>query len=422
MKSYINAALNHAEKLTKTDVRYVARGSFWLGMTQVTSAIVGIAMTAGFANLISPETFGLYRYILSVYGILAMAGLPGAATGVTQAVSTGHEGALLQGFKLKIRWSLLGSAVSLAYASYNFITHQPTLGIVFCITAVIMPLYEAAGLYVAHLHGKKLFKEASIMAIIMQFAFAVAMLSALYWGKNIFVIIATYFAIYTISYGIFTFITLRRYTTNNSIDPDMKRYSRSMSFYNIVNGAISSIDGIVLFHLLGPAQVAIFALASAIPTRLQTVLKILGTLAFPKYAQRSMADISSNFPRKALLLLGGIIITAIIYGALAPTIFTILFPKYLPALHYSQVLAFFTISAITYPLSSAFLAHKLIRPGYIIAIVSIILKVVLLLTLVPLLGLWGAVIGILTTSVVAIGVAFYFLYHYRSRDQTKPTG
>src|SRR3989344_3111426 len=133
MKNYINAAINQAEKLTKTDVRYVARGSFWLGMTQVTSVIVGIAMTAGFANLISPETFGLYRYILSVYGILAMAGLPGVATGVLQAVSTGYEEALLQGFKLKLRWSLLGSLASLGYAGYNFLTHQPTLGIVFCI-------------------------------------------------------------------------------------------------------------------------------------------------------------------------------------------------------------------------------------------------------------------------------------------------
>lgn len=410
MNEQLKKIVTKAEQVTKTDVRYLTKSSFWLTLNQITSALFSIGLTTAFANLIPIATYGVYRYILSVYNLVAMFGLPGMDTAILQSVSKGFDNSFKRGFWLKFKWSHLGMLASFIFAAYNQIfTHNFTVAIAMVIVGLCLPLSEATGSYVSLLHGKKLFRTSSIMAIILQFTSTAGLITALLLTKEVLIIIAIYFVVNIITNGAFVLYSLRRHINNQQTDPHLLSYGKSLTIFNVISRIIASIDQIVLFNILGPVQVALFALASAVPNRIQSLLRIAGTVAFPKLAQRPLNTISKTLPRKCLLF-GLLIIGLIIfYIVLAPFVFTLLFPRYLPALQYSQFLVIYNLGAITYPISSALFAHKHVKENYAIATTNLIVKIIALIALVPLVGIWGAVVSTVLAAFSTIGLSFYFL-------------
>ena len=76
--------LRWSEKWTKTDMIYLARGGFWLTLGQVISSLSAFLLAIAFANLLPKETYGEYKYILSIASILAIPTLTGMAFLKTQ--------------------------------------------------------------------------------------------------------------------------------------------------------------------------------------------------------------------------------------------------------------------------------------------------------------------------------------------------
>jgi O-antigen/teichoic acid export membrane protein len=92
-------ALRWSQKYTKTDMVYLAKGGGWLSIGQVVEKLSALGLAIAFANLIPQETYGTYKYIISLGGIIAIFTLSGLRTAVTQAVARGYEGSLEFGFK-----------------------------------------------------------------------------------------------------------------------------------------------------------------------------------------------------------------------------------------------------------------------------------------------------------------------------------
>lgn len=424
MNMFFRAALQRTEKVTKTDVRYVARSGFWLGLGQVCSALIAIGLTVAFANLVSPETYGTYRYILSTYALLTIFALPGLDTALTQSVSRGLDGSLAQSFRLRLRWGTLGSAASLALAGYYYlIQHNVSLAACFALVALALPALEAGILYQPFLNGRKLFREWALMDVASQVAAAAAIVATMLVTKSVVAIAAVYLASYALTRGAAVYICARRLRRNVNEDPELASYSRSVTAFQVISRVTASIDQVVLFNVLGPAQVAVFALASAVPNRIQSLLRTSGAIAFPKLTERRLEDVRRTLPRKLAFFGVAVLAVAGLYVALAPTAFAWLFPRYLPAVGYSQVLVLYTLSAVTYPIGAAFFAHKIVRPNYVMSLASLGVKVVALLALVPIpgVGVWGAVFSTLAASAVTLILGFYYLSR-SSSVQPQPLG
>src|SRR5690606_14131318 len=62
--------LRQSEKYTKVDMVYLASGNFWLTTNRVVGIGTGFMLTLAFANLLPPEIFGQYKYILALAGII----------------------------------------------------------------------------------------------------------------------------------------------------------------------------------------------------------------------------------------------------------------------------------------------------------------------------------------------------------------
>ncbi len=397
----LDNTLSWLSKVLKLDARYIAAGGFFLTLTQITSALIGLGMTVAFANLIPVETYGTYRYILALYGLFALGTLPGLDTAVTQSVINNFDGSLKEGFRNKIKYGLTALVATLIYASYLlFFKGNNELAYLLFMMAFALPIMEAGTVGVAFMNGKKLFREWARIDVVTQIVSAATLVTIMFFTQNIFLLTLAYFLPYITLRTYTVLFYLKPYQDNQNKDPGMLPYGKRMTGFNITTRIVSSVDQIVLFHFLGPVQVAIFTLAQAIPMRIQSLLKISGILAMPKFAGKTHQE-SANLLLKKMVLFGFfILLGCFAFVLLAPLIFSTLLPKYIASIKYSQVLVFYTLSAVSYPFSSLLSVNKKIKENYIVSIVAFIAKILSLIFLVPLFGVWGAVWGVLISSLL----------------------
>lgn len=391
-------------------------GGFFLTLTQVTSAVSGLVLTVAFANLLPVETYGTYRYVLAVYGLLTIASLPGADTAVLQSVSLGYDSAFRTGILAKLRWSILGTIASFLYAGYLYLSGDTLMGHTFLLVGVALPFMEAFSLYTGVLNAKRAFKTWAVFEIATQAVSLAGLIYAVSHTEHIILIMAAYFVPYILCRVAATVYVSQYYIAPSPKDPGVLSYGRSMTLFQVISRLMASLDQIVLYQFLGPVYVAIFSLATAVPNRIQSVLRITGTLAFPKFAKQTGAEIAQSLPRKMFLFACGILGICILYVLGAPYLFAYVFPNYLPSLLYSQVAVFYTLSAITYPFGSYLMAHKKIRKNYVMAIAGFTTKVACLSAFVPFIGIWGAIIGILATALVTILMVAWFIVRERNAN------
>jgi O-antigen/teichoic acid export membrane protein len=110
LKAKLYTLLKKSEKYTKTDMIYLAKGGTWLGIGQAFSLCITLLLSVLFANLISPESYGIYKYILSIAALLALPTLSGMDSAITRTVAQGFDGTIYEALKQKM-----------LYGSFTFI-------------------------------------------------------------------------------------------------------------------------------------------------------------------------------------------------------------------------------------------------------------------------------------------------------------
>ena len=96
--------LRWSEKYTKTDMVYLAHGTFWLSSSSIITGAVSFVLALAFANLLTKDAYGTYKYILTLFGILCVACLRGMDTAVTQGAARGNDGTVVSGLRSKRNW------------------------------------------------------------------------------------------------------------------------------------------------------------------------------------------------------------------------------------------------------------------------------------------------------------------------------
>ena len=107
MKNWLSGLLNTLGIYTKTDVVYLASGSFWNISSQIVSSLCTFFLAIAFAHFISKEAYGQYKFVLSIISIISTFTLSGLGTAVMQSVTKGYEGTLAYAFRKNLRWSIL---------------------------------------------------------------------------------------------------------------------------------------------------------------------------------------------------------------------------------------------------------------------------------------------------------------------------
>ena len=387
--------LRWGEKYTKTDNVYLAKGGFWSFIGQFSASLIAFIFAIIVAQVLPKEVYGQYKYIISIVSILGMFSLSGLGTSVFQSISRGFDGALQEGFWLNLRWSILVFIGALGLFGYYLFLGNSTLAIGILIGGCATPFLVSSNLSGVFLFAKKDFRRQNIYFDIIEnlLPFMLLVLTILI-TKNPAIIASVYF----ISNTVVTFYLYRRVVKiykpdAQKKDKGMLRYGKHLSLIGFLGGIVGNIDQVLLFHFVGPVELAIYNFAIAIPDQTKGPLKTLDNMMQTNFANRPESEIRTSMQNKNFWLFAGSLIFVIAYILAAPLIFKIFFPQYISAVFYSQIYAVSLLSMSLIPANSYLISKKLVREQYIANTVISIFKISFLFVGVFFWGLIGLIVA-----------------------------
>lgn len=409
--------LRWSEKYTQTDMIYLTKGGFWLTFSQIISSVSVFLLAVAFANLLPKETYGVYKYILSIAGILSIFTLPRMGTAITQAAARNYEGSFSRAVRTKIKWGLLAGLASLILAGYYYLNNNSTLTISFLIAAIFLPFFDTFDIYNAFLRGKKLFKFSAKYQIISHLSSVAVLIITLFLTKNIFLILLSYFIPWTILRYIFFKTTLKKFPPNQNVDPQTISYGKHLTLINAIGVIATHVDKILIFHYLGVVELAIYAFATAIPERIKGLSSTLAVLIFPKFSERNVEEIKAGIKSKFIKLF---FLSALVVGSYilaAPFIYNTFFPQYKESIFYSQLLALSMLNASFLPADIFLAAKKKTKEQYLSSFFQSIFKIITMVIFILWYGLLGLIIAIILSRF--LGSLVNLALYYRSSSDTE---
>ena len=391
--------LRFSEKYTKTDMIYLTKGSFWIGVSKIFTSTAAFILAIAFANFLSQETYGAYKYIISIAALLSIASLRGMGSAAVVSISRGFEGAFWQTYKARIKWSLFGSLGSLGIGAYYFINQNIELGLSFIIISFFIPFFYSSNLYLSFFQAKRLFKYASIYQAANQVISAMIMITTVYLTDKLFIIILAYFIPLSILRSLLILIIFKKFKRNNKTEKDTVSYGKNLSLMSVLGQVAGRLETILLWHFMGAAEVAIFAFALNPVQQIRSVCKSVNTLLLPKISKRKVEELKIGGPKKSWRIILVLLPIVIIYIIGAPYLYKYVFPQYESSVIFSQILALTIFSASLAPISQIFKAHKKTKELYFLNTSKSMLKLILLAVLIPFFGIWGLVSAKLSLAV-----------------------
>lgn len=405
LKNKIYNLLVWSQKYTKTDMVYIAKGGFWLTLKQIIVAISLFLLAIIFANFLPKETFGTYKYILSASEILIIFSLNGIYTAIIQSTARGYEGSFIENLKIRIKWGLLGTIISLIIALYYFTSGNTTLSIGFLIISLFIPFFESFQNYDALLIGRKNFRDSSLLFMILQIIVIGLMIGALFLTKNLFIILLVHFLSFSFIGGLFFILIYKKHHPNKNTDPELIKYGKHLSLLNAFSLASNYIDKILVYNFLGPTELAIYIFAITPPNQIWAFLNNMQTLALPKYSEKDGNESRIGMSKK-LIIFGAIIAAiSIIYIFAAPPIYRLIFPQYSEAIGYTQLYSLFLITAIIIIPFTFIKSQKNIKALYRFNTITPILNTIILIIMIQF-GLTALIIGKIINGFINL---FYLL-------------
>lgn len=402
--------LRWSQKYMKTDMLYLAKGGFWLTLGQAASMATGLLLVIGFANLLPKDVYGNYKYILSLAGIIGSISLTGMGLAVTQAVARGFEGTLRTGFWVQLKWSVFTMLAASGGATYYFMSGNRVIAISLLIAGACSPIIDSTSLSGDFLSGKKDFKTGTLYGIVRSLIHVTVLLATIALTHDVVLIVLAYFLSQAATGAVLYLRVLKKYKPTQEADRSNMDFGKHVSLVNILSIVGSHFDKILIFHYLGPVQLAVYSIAFSLPAQMKILTKTISSLVFPKMSSVSLETIRSAIYPKTLRIFLAFGAVVAIYILAAPLVFRLIFPQYLDALPYSQALAlgYLFSAAVLFP--QTFYAQKRPKEIYIAKIVGTGTRILLLLALVPPFGIWGAVYTYILANAVSTA-ATIVLFH-----------
>lgn len=415
-KTKSHVFLSRMGKRLNTDLIYLTKGGFWLSLLQGTTTITSLALGIAFANLIPPYVYGVYKYVLSVGGVLGAFSLSGAGTALVSAAARHHHGALRQAFVYSMLSHIPMSIVSAGIALYYFFMGNAALAVSFTLFAVLQPIIASASLYGSFINGIKDFRRFAVLGSFFAIAPAIAILTTLFLTDALLTIMLVYFlSLALVSVGMYWYVQ-KKVVANAAPDPQFLNDSVHLSLQNVLMEVAANLDKILVFQYLGALELAIYSFATVVPLHLKSALKNIQVLIAPRFAEHTLSAIKQTLVQKmALLFLATLSIVAV-YILLAPFFFKLLLPAYIEAVPYSQVFALSLLGHIAVFPNTALIAHRKTGILYAARAISAIVQIGAIFIGIVSGGLWGAIAARVATKYIDVAINTGTFYIVLARE------
>ncbi|MFW0871391.1 MAG: oligosaccharide flippase family protein [Patescibacteria group bacterium] len=409
MKASIVRLLRWSERYTRTDMVYLAKNSSWVFLGQLATSLSAFIVMVALANMVDKGEYGEYRFIIAIILILAIFTLPGMQTALVQSTARGHEGQLDTIVRVRIKWGLLATFFAWLLSAYYFYQANTSLGYSFAIVGAFMPLYGVYFSYFFYLQGKQLFDQAALTQAAARVIFMIVMIGTAFIAPTATYLIAAYMiATIAMQYAGYLW-TKKHHRYPQNIDGDAIAYGKYLTLYNATPNTIATQIGIVaIWYFMGDVEAAVYAVAMMIPMEFNRLGSIFNQVATPRMSQKEI-DVPALF-RKIFKFELVLIATWLLYALLAPYIFALFFPTYSEAVDFS-ILAMLMVLLVPRMVLRGYLNAKKMRQAIRTVSLSVpILQIILTLTLIPALGIMGAILALLIAWSLEYLLMIYFTH------------
>lgn len=387
------------------DTKKILGQASYLFGGQMFGNILSFAVALAAAHFISKDTYGTYRYILSIVSFIGAFSLTGLSTAIVRSVARGYDGIFTRSFGRSLLWSLPAFIVGIGSGIWYVAHGNMTLGISVLVGGIVFPFVQALLWYKSYLNGKKYFRALMKSNIAYSLVTSGTILIILVFHPSVITLIVGYYASNIVITGILAIVIRRKFHPNNLPDPDGDTLEKHMSLINVLDSGAAQLDKIILFQVAGPIEVARYTFATLIPEQLRSILKYIPTLSMPTFSSLppETARAKGLFLVKKLFLIT--IPLVVVYIFIAPLVYTILFPTYNEVVLYSQIFALILLfdGGISGTLLKA--QHR-VKELYWVNISSNGIKIILLLVLGFFWGIWG----IIASRIISRIFSFIFSY------------
>jgi len=398
--------LDRIGKYLQLDLYYYIKNFLYLVTARFGTDLARFALSIAFARLVTRDIYGQWNFILAIVGICVIFTLPGMGTAITQSVSTGHDGVLVQGTKQRFKWSVLGTFVVMGIGLYYWFSGEVVTGKSLFIASLFFPFYHNFINYISFFSGKKQFDKVAKYELITQVTSVLVTIGVIYFSRNLILIVAVYLLSFSILRGYFFRLAYQN-MENRSDDPSAISFGRHLTVTTIPTSIRQHYDRIIIALFLSFPELAIYAIALGFADIIYSLSSIIATLILPKLSQMDEATAYREVKKRWPLLVLGFGIICGILIALCPYIIPFFYSsKYMDAVFYAQILLISVIIAAPVPIINKALlpSQKKIKDLYKLRIYSALIEIVLLTVLTLKFGLLGAVIALL------VGRAFSMVY------------
>lgn len=409
-----------AERMTRTDLSYLFKGGAWLVLGQVSISGLAFLASVAFAHFVSKDDYGTYRFLLSVFWSLTAFGLSGIPTALSRAIARDQDGAYWQALRLSLLGSIPMSLISFGMSLYYFINSNALLTYGCLVIALLGPLMQAAYLYGAVLEGKRGFKENAVAGILLNLVPTLGLTALMFIFKDPVAFLATFLGTSVLTGALISVYVIKRYriTHRSERSDEFRLLGLHLSAMNVLFTLSQQADKLLIFHALGPVNLAIYTFAVSIPDQFRAILGNLETLSFPKFAKRSVHEILPTLARRLWGLTGLIVLLVIAYVIAAPYLFAILFPTYMDSVLFSQIYALSLIPMGHVVPVSILQAHAAKRELYIFNTAVPILQISTLWIGITFFGLLGAIVARIFTRFITLLLSTLLVWTYGLRTSS----
>lgn len=405
--------LKWSEKHTETDMIYLAKGGFWLMFGQGGAFVFSLLLSWVFANFISKDEYGLYKFVISVFSLLSITTLMGMSSSLVRSVSIGKSGTVYNIIKKRIKFGLMGSVFSIFLSIYYILNNNLELFIIFSFLSILIPFGETFSDYQRYLQGQKNFKKQSAFSLLQRCLVSTFTILSIFLFNNIIYIIIIYLTSFTFFNYLFYKKSLKIHKPNPEIDETAIKYGIHLSVMGTLRMISNHFDKIILFYFLGPTLLATYHFALALPQEIISLFSQINNIALPKFSEKQLNDIKKPLMKKIFKFIILLLIPSLIYIIMAPTIFNIIFPQYIDAIFYSQI---FAINIVLIPfglINQLLTAHSKTKLLYLTNFIEPTIFILLLVILLPIFGILGSIIAITIKNFLHSSILFTVLIKLR---------
>ena len=221
----------------------------------------------------------------------------------------------------------------------------------FVVASVFFPILQSTGMYLSYLGGKKLFGIQTTYNVLTQIISSLFLIIALFLTNNLIILVLIYFLSYATLGAIFFVLSVKKNPLNSNVDEKFIGFGKHLTLLHVISTIASQIDKILLFNLLGPAQLAIYTFALMPASEANIFLKNIRVTNSAEILHKNQKEIEKTLLTKYFesYTCNGIIGRYLYFNC--PVVYKILFPQYLDSINYAQLLLliilFFPFSLIS---------------------------------------------------------------------------